>query len=525
MPVWPKSFYSFGVSLGTAAAEWKLRSKHRAVPDQRRAFSRLVPRLAATSYWKAAGIEAGMTYEHFRRRVVPHSYARLASPVARMVRGEADLLWPGVCKLFALTAGTTDGTPRWVPMTDDLLRQVRSAGYDAARFYTVRVRHAGAFRGRCLLLGSAAQLNAVEGCPETFSAELSALAALALPPWADRHFYEPGAATIASGDFDARLAATVRRTLRRDIALLAGQPAWLIALARAVQREAGTGPIALADLWPNLECCIVTGQSVTPYLAELRAALGPDVVLHELYAATEAIVAAQDADSRQGLRLLADHGVFFEFLPLSDYDPARLEQLGPRAVPLADVRSGVDYVVLVTTPGGFARYVLGDIVRFLSVHPYRLVPVGGTELRLNAFGENVTEREVTEAISGVCTRHQWSLVNFHVAPLVGAADLTGQAPGRHEWWVELRPGTILTPTGPQMATELEAELQRLNANYAARRKTGAIAAPFVRLVMPGVFEHWQRFHRRWGDQAKIPRCRSDRLLADDLAVMTNFARD
>jgi hypothetical protein len=43
--------------------------------------------------------------------------------------------------------------------------------------------------------------------------------------------------------------------------------------------------------------------------------------------------------------------------------------------------------------------------------------------------------------------------------------------------------------------------------------------------MPGVFEHWLRFHEKWGGQHKMPRCRSDRLVADEFAHVTNFARD
>jgi hypothetical protein len=49
--------------------------------------------------------------------------------------------------------------------------------------------------------------------------------------------------------------------------------------------------------------------------------------------------------------------------------------------------------------------------------------------------------------------------------------------------------------------------------------------PVVRLVMPGVFEHWLRYQGKWGGQHKLPRCRSDRLIADELAQITNFAAD
>ena len=61
--------------------------------------------------------------------------------------------------------------------------------------------------------------------------------------------------------------------------------------------------------------------------------------------------------------------------------------------------------------------------------------------------------------------------------------------------------------------------------YGAKREARVLDAPFVRLVMPGVFEHWLRFHKKWGGQQKTPRCRSDRLVADELAAITHFAGD
>ena len=181
-------------------------------------------------------------------------------------------------------------------------------------------------------------------------------------------------------------------------------------------------------------------------------------------------------------------------------------------------------MLLVTTPGGLARYVLGDIVRITSSEPPRISYVGRTNLQLTAFGERVTEREIREALLTVCEKQEWSLVNFHVAPRF-TPNLTGQVRGGHEWWIELRPGTRLTPIGPQLGAEIDAELQRLNSDYASRRKDGSIATPTVRLVMPGVFEHWLRYRNQWGAQNKTPHCRSDRLIADELTAVTNFTRD
>lgn len=136
----------------------------------------------------------------------------------------------------------------------------------------------------------------------------------------------------------------------------------------------------------------------------------------------------------------------------------------------------------------------------------------------------MVERELCDALVTVCQRHEWSLANFHVAPRF-ATHLTGTPRGGHEWWIELRPRLRQTPTGPHLATEIDVELQRLNPDYGTRRRNGGLEAPTVRLVMPGVFEHWLRYHGQWGGQGKTPRCRNDRLVADELSQMTNFAQE
>jgi len=221
---------------------------------------------------------------------------------------------------------------------------------------------------------------------------------------------------------------------------------------------------------------------------------------------------------------MADAGVFFEFLAMPDFDDGRLLAVGPRAVPISGVRTGVNYALVLTTPAGLVRYLVGDIVRFVSTEPPRLVYMGRTKLQLNAFGEHVLERELTEALVTVCKRNGWTIVNFHVAPMPGSST-TNRIRGRHEWWVELKPGTLTTPTGPIMAGELDTELKRLSDEYAAKREAGVMDPPYVRLVMPGVFEHWMRYRDKWGGQYKMPRCRSDRVIADELGSSLQFARD
>lgn len=525
MPTIPQSLVTFGAGLLTARTELRLRLKHWAVPAQERTLKHLIGKLARTAQGRADGIEARMPYRRFSARVPIRTYEDFRPQIERMKRGEADVLWPGHCPFFATTSGTTQGEPHHLPVTEGLLRHFRRMGPAALLCYTARVGHAGIFRGRHLVLGGSTALTRLAesaGRP-AFAGDILGINALNLPRWAEKHYTEPGAAIADLTDWSAKLEAIARRCRGRDVTLLAGSPNWLLGFAEQLCAGSGGGARAshLRSIWPNLECILHTGVPLDPYAAELEQACGPGVKFHEVYGASEGLFAVQDRAGTQGLRLMADGGLFFEFLPLADYDEQRLAELGSKVVPLAGVERDRDYVMLLTTPAGLTRYVLGDVVRFLSTTPPRLIYVGRTQLQLNAFGERLIEKEVTDALVGVCREHAWPIVNFHIAPQF-MRSLTGQTRGRHEWWVELRAGTAITPRGPLLEEQLDEKLLQLNAHYAARRKAGSLLAPVVRLVMPGTFEAWMRRRGKWGGHNKMPRCRSDRDIADELAQLTRF---
>jgi len=529
MPVWPKSLITIGVGLLSSRTRRRLRRKVGAVAEQERTLARLTANYATTSFWRGAGVGEQLKPEAFRRATGLRTYEDFAPAIERMKRGEADVLWPYVCAFYAVSSGTTVGRTKYLPVTDAMLDHFRKAGLDSLLYYTARVGHSRVFRGRHLFLGGATRLAPIaESLPfHAYAGDLSGITALNLPKWVEHHLYEPGTAIAQIADWPAKIAAITARTASLDITLLGGIPSWVLILAAALRKHPAKSKARALDLqaiWPNFECFVHGGVPIGPFDDELRAALGPTVNFHEVYPASEAFIATQDADAAAGLRLMTDAGIYYEFLPMADFAAGNLANLGHKAVPLAGVKVGVNYAILLSTPAGLARYVIGDVVRFVSTAPPRLVYVGRTQLQLSAFGEHVIEKELTDALTAVCRRHQWNIVNFHVAPLF-VNSTTGQTRGRHEWWIELKPGTTATPAGPQLSAELDVELQRLNDDYEAKRLGGGLDAPFVRLVMPGVFEHWLRYRGKWGGQNKTPRCRSDRLIADELAQITNFARD
>jgi hypothetical protein len=526
MIVPPRGLVNFAAGWLSARTARRLRRADPGHAVQRHTYASLTARMAATAYGRRVGIEATLPYETFRTRVAPRPYEAFVSYIERMMRGEPGVLWPGRCAFFAESSGTTAGRSKYLPITEEMFAHFRKAGLDSLLYYTARVGHTNVMLGRHLFLGGSTMLTPIkEARPHAaYTGDLSGIAALNLPAWAEKHLYEPGADIAQMNDWPAKLEAIAGRTLHRDITLVAGIPSWVLMLAEVLRARAAHKQAAaphLKAIWPNLECLVHGGAPLAPFADELPAALGPGVNLHEVYPASEGFIAAQDVDAKNGLRLMTATGLFFEFLPMASFDAGNLVNLGAKVVPLDGVQVGVDYALLLTTPAGLCRYVIGDIVRFLSTDVPRLIYVGRTSLQLSAFGEHVIEKELTDSLLAVCRRHGWTIVSFHVAPVL-AGTLTGQMHGGHEWWLELKVPSVETPTANVISPELDAELMQRNDDYKAKRKGHGLEPPAVRLVMPGVFEQWMKKNGQWGGQSKMPRCRSDRLVADQLVELSRF---
>jgi hypothetical protein len=522
MTLAPRFLINFWVGFRVARFARRLKAEGRGLEAQQAAFDRLMAQSAATEFGRAHELQAGTTYAQFQDRVPVQTYASLEPFIARMAAGETDVLVPGRCPFFVETAGTSGLMPKLLPVPEAMLAHFREGLRDALFHYVQRVGHAGVFLGRHLHLGASTAVMESKGAYRT---SLDGILTLCLSPWVDANLRSPPALIAQLPESPEKIIATTQVMLRRDVTLVGGTPALVCDLALAAYETAPESPPAhLQALWPNLECYVHTGAPLGLYSEALRAALGSAVKFHELYAAAEGIFAAQDEGTPTALRLMTGAGVFFEFLPLALYNEATLAHAGSLCVPLEKIQTATDYVLVVTTPAGLCRYVTGDIVRFVSVDPPRLHFAGRAAFQLNAFGERVSERDIFETIRAVCTHNGWQAIAFHVAPYAQRI-AAGQVANVHEWWLELATHTVKTPMANVLGPELDAHLFHRNADYAARREKGTLGAPQVRLVIPGVFERWAQEQRKTASASKLPRCRSDRLIADQLAALTRFHQD
>ncbi len=512
---WVQRAVAWGAGLQTARVARRLVRPGAAAAEQESVFRELMTRVGATEFGREHGLARDVTPAEFARRVPLRRYEEFAPWIERMKFGESDVLWPGRCSHFAVSSGTTAGRTKYLPVTAAMLDHFRQAGLDSLCYFAARAGDDRVFRGRHLFLGGATALTPINADhpPRAWSGDLSGIAALNLPRWAERHLYEPGREIALMTDWPAKLRAIVERTVRREISLVAGIPSWLLILA--AELRAYTGHATLRGIWPGLQCVVHGGVPLGPFAEELRAVAGAGVAFHEVYPASEGFIAAQDSEAGAGLRLMTAAGIHYEFLPRAKFDETRLADLGREAVGIAGVETGVDYVLLMTTPAGLCRYVIGDVVRFLSVDPPRLVYAGRTRLQLSAFGEHVIEKELTDSLCAATARYGLAVGNFHVAPRFAPGAIAGER-GSHEWWIELRPPGWERTSADELAAELDLELQARNEDYEAKRRGGGLHPPVVRVVPAGTFERWLRDHGKWGGQNKMPRCRSDRAVADEL---------
>lgn len=519
MTLAPRILVNFLAGLRIARFAKQLKVTGNGLAAQKIIFHKLLSSLARSQLGQRQGLHAGMDYDSFRISQPLVEHIHYEPFVAAMVGGEADVLWPGRCQFFVDTAGTTTGTPRRLPITNEMLANYQ-AGLTAAVFmHALQARHAGVFLGRQLHAGASTKLTELNGA---FSGNFDALAHLALSPWAEANLYAPDARLAQLPESNDRTAAIADQMLSRDVTLIGGKPAGVRLLADTLRTRATRGKAritTLQALWPNLECYLHTGAPLGLLAQELQNLLGAGVRFQEVYAAAEGWFAVQDGKAAEGLRLLTDAGIFFEFLPMTDYDDTLPATLGRACVPLAQAQPGVDYALVITTPAGLCRYVVGDIVRFVSIEIPRIHFVGRIRLQLASFDEHVSERELNESLLEVCAGHHWVPVNFHVAPYYLRAGPNPQ--GGHEWWIELRPGTVKTPTGPLLGKQLDKVLILRNPVYGQLRESLRIEPPVVRLVMPGVFEQWAGKHPTQSGGG-LPCCRPDRLIADQLTALTRF---
>ncbi len=462
---------------------------------QRRLLAHLLAQGARTKFGRDHGLEAGLTYEAFRERVPRYSYETLWARYWQAAwRGEPDQTWPGKPAYFAKTSGTTAGA-KFLPITPDSVpTHVRGARLTLA-FYIANTGRPAFVNGRWLFLSGSPALEKTEaGIPY---GRLSGIVHHWVPSYLTKNRL-PSYAINVIEDWPEKVRAILEEAIPLSLTLLSGIPPWIVQLMETLEAISGKKP---REVWPNLQVYVHGGVDFRLYERRLGDWL-PEVDFIETFPASEGFFAFQDTiDREEGLRLLVDNGVFYEFIPLEE---AHLE--GARRYPLWEVEVGRKYAMVITTNAGLWAYDLGDVVEFVSVRPPRVRVVGRVKNHLSAFGEHVIEAEVEKAISVAAQRSGAQVGEFTVGPCLSA-------PPRHEWIVAF----LVPPADTQtFVITLDETLQKLNPYYADLRRGKILTAPSVYTLPLSQFYAVLSDLGKFGGQNKPPHLKSDRSLLDKL---------
>src|SRR5262249_51039456 len=122
-------------------------------------------------------------------------------------------------------------------------------------------------------------------------------------------------------DWDRKIQLLAEQSAPLPISVLGGVPSWLLVLFDRLKLV--TGCRSIAEVWPGLRLVVHGGTKFDPYRRLFRREIGSDEVhFLETYPSSEGFVAVEDPRYRQ-LRLIPDHGIFFEFVLVEDLGKAR----------------------------------------------------------------------------------------------------------------------------------------------------------------------------------------------------------
>lgn len=443
---------------------------------QRDLLLRLVRRAEDTRFGRAHGFEKIRSAEEFRERVPVQDYESLKPYFERARDGAADETWPGVPERFAVT-----GSRKLFPHTRSSLHSALASGGDAMAAYLARSGDRHVLRANVAFLGGSPRLGTFPSGMEW--GDNPGIIEASAPAWM-RAFRVPSSDVLALAGWEEKLAAAAKELARKDVRVLVGLPSWVLLLLDAVEAEA-QAPIR--DVWPSWRGFLHGGVAFAPYAVTYRRRAGEGIVFVDCYAATQGgVLAVQDKDSDPSLALVVDRNVFFEFVPVPE----------GRRVGIDEVEADRPYLVCVTTDAGLWAYQIGDVVRFTSVRPPRIVLEGRRQSFLNAFGEHVSQEEIERAVADAAAEHGAEVREFAVLPEYPDAR---RSRGRHTWIVEFgAPPRDLRA----FAAAIDASLERGNDDYRAhRRGDRQLLPPTVHPVAAGTFAAWLTRHNR----IKVPR--------------------
>lgn len=473
-----------------------------ALNDQERILHQLLIVGKKTQFGKSVNLTDVNDYQSFKESVPLQDYEGLRPWIEKVKQGGQNILWKGQPIYFAKTSGTTSGI-KYIPITKESIPNHINTARNALLCYMAESGNTRFADGKLIFLSGSPVLERVGGIP---TGRLSGIVNHHVPSYL-RSNQLPSFETNCIEEWELKLSKIVEETYQENMTLISGIPPWMQMYFDALIAKSGK---PVGELFPNFSVMVQGGVNFEPYRTKLMESIGRKVDTIELFPASEGFFAFQDTLDQHGLLLNTNSGIFFEFVPA-----AEVGKPNPKRLSLSAVKLGENYSLIINSNAGLWGYEIGDVVRFVSLDPYRIIVVGRTKHFISAFGEHVIGEEVEYSLQKACQEFSVSVTEFTVAPRVSK----DQERSCHEWFIEF---DQVPPDLPAFARCLDQHLQQKNVYY-KDLITGSILSPLqIQVVSKGGFINYMRSIGKLGGQNKVPRLSNDRVIADVLISYTSI---
>lgn len=190
-------------------------------------------------------------YSAFSSRLPCVEYEDIRPDVMKMVEGAPDILWPGICRDYAQSSGTSGGRSKFIPLTSESLKKCHYRGAsDCVAHYLRAFPESRIFSGKAFVLGGSFASELHPADPRVRIGDLSATLINRINPIANL-FRVPDKSTALMADWEEKLPALVKASAYQNITNISGVPSWFLTVIKEVMKLRGVEKIS--DVWPNLE--------------------------------------------------------------------------------------------------------------------------------------------------------------------------------------------------------------------------------------------------------------------------------
>jgi hypothetical protein len=458
---------------------------------QEKTLLKLVRKARNTKFGKEHGFEQIRSVSDYQKRVPLRDYEAFWEGYWKAAYPRIEnLTWPGWVPYYALSSGTTSGATKYIPVSKEMLKSNKKAAMVTLSLFRSHHPEATLFNGRFFFLGGNTNMQVLENGSR--AGDLSAIAAREVTNFI-RPYTFPSLEISSIPRWEEKLEALARASVNLPITALSGVPSWMLRVFDQLKKI--TGKSTISEIWPHLRLIVHGGTKFDPFREVFQREIGSDrVKCVEVYPCSEGFVATEDP-RYQLLRIVPDHYIFFEFVPVEE-----LGSPNPRRHTLRDVEIGIEYAVVMTTCAGLWSYLVGDTVSFEKKEPPLIRFTGRTKYFLSAFGEHLISEEAERGVAEACSKTGALFQDFHVGPVFPSDP---KQPGWHRYLIEFRspPRDV-----QEFAKILDTFLCKINEDYDAHRQNDlTMGLPEIQIVKPGGCDAWMLAHGKTPPQHKFPR--------------------